>query len=108
MSTQPFIPLRARQRLQYTKYRTVTEVAIPLNATELDIQIDTSIGADTSILLKVAPMVTLNNNIIPFAIALLPGQSDFRRGFRLLLGAPAPAGTTVNYSLPIGKREVGL
>ncbi|KKK72507.1 hypothetical protein LCGC14_2903170, partial [marine sediment metagenome] len=39
---------------------------------------------------------------IGHAIELLPGETDFSKGFRIAFDSAAPAGLTVNYGFLVG------
>jgi len=96
------LPIEARVYLQATRYRPTGSVAITLNATEHDVVIaDDGFTYRTSGMTSIVPMVTLNL-IVTYAIEFRPGETDFSKGFRIILGAPAPAGLTASYSFAVG------
>lgn len=96
------LPIEARRYLEATRYQPAGSVAITLNATEHDVQIlDDGFTYRTSGMVNIVPMVTLNLNVA-YAIEFRPGETDFSKGFRIALGAPAPAGLTASYSFAVG------
>lgn len=96
------LPIEARIYLQATRYRPAGSVAITLNATEHDVVIpDDGFTYRTSGMSSIVPMVTLNL-IVTYAIEFRPGETDFSKGFRIILGAPAPAGLKASYSFAVG------
>ena len=96
----PLIPYKARQRLEYTKYGPATRVPVSTSATEHDVNINLTISAETSILVDVAPVVTLSW-LTSHAVEFLPGKTDYKEGFRAIFGAPAPAGATLSYQMAV-------
>jgi len=91
--------IEARIYLQHARYSPRQQIAVSLGATEHDITFtDRPEFAYRNP--DVAPVVSLNW-LTSHAIEPLPGNSDFKQGFRILFGAPAPAGATANYSVAI-------
>ena len=95
----PKLPLKARQFLEGTKYAAATEVVVSLGATELDVNIPQ--GSYANINVDVAPWVTTIGFLSSVGVEYLPGKSNFREGFRIVLGAPAPAGAKVAYAMKV-------
>lgn len=97
--------LEARITVQYGRYASQGRVAVTLDATEHDV----NLGAIPSPLvgmeyrlgsINIAPMVTLNW-LSTYAVEPLPSETDFTTGFRVIFGAPAPAGAELHYAMPI-------
>ncbi len=93
------LPIEARLYLQQTRYQPAQQVAVTLGASEIDITFSQR-PEFAYRNLDVAPMVTLNW-LTTSSIEPLPGQTDFKTGFRVLFGLLAPAGAKINYSVPI-------
>ena len=92
-------PIEARVYLQNTRYRPTAQVAVALGATEHDV----SFTLRSEFAYRnptVAPMVTLNW-LTSYGVEPLAGEVDFRIGFRVIFGAPAPAGAVLNWAAPI-------
>lgn len=96
----PLVPYKMRQRLEYTKYGPKARTPVGSGATELDVNINLTVSAETSFLVDVAPMVTLSW-LTSYGIELLAGKSDFKEGFRVIFGAPAPAGASLSYQMAV-------
>jgi len=96
----PKLPIKARVRLEHTKYGPAAQVAVTLGVTEYDVQVNTGVSADALLFVDVAPMVTLNW-LTTYGVEPLPGETDFKKGFRVLFGAPAPSGAKLNYSMVV-------
>lgn len=93
------LPIEARIYLQHTRYAPKQRVAVTLNATEHDITFtDRPEFAYRNP--NVAPSVELNW-LTSKAVEPLPGQTDFKTGFRVIFGAPAPANSVLNYSAAV-------
>lgn len=91
----PKLPIKARKFLEATRYAGASLVAITTGVTEVDITIPT---AWTSIEVDIVPQVILNF-LTSYGVEPLPGKTNFRTGFRLILGSPAPAGAKMSYSM---------
>ncbi len=97
--------IEARITVQYGRYASAARVAVTLNATEHDVNLATvpsplpgmeyRLGTITP-----APMVTLNW-LTTYAVEPLPSKSDFTTGFRVIFGAPAPAGAELHFAIPV-------
>ena len=92
----PELPFKARRRLENTKYGP-GEASVALGATEHDVTIP---DIDTSILVDCVPEVMLNW-LTSYGVDFLPGKSNFKEGFRVTFGAPAPAGAKIHYSMRV-------
>lgn len=92
----PKLPFKARTFLSYTKYAGVQLASVTEGVTEYDVNITN--GVWTSMKADVVPQVMLNW-LTSYGIEPLPGQTTFRTGFRVLFGAPAPAGAKISYSM---------
>ena len=91
--------IEARIYLQHTRYAPKQQVAITLDATEHDVTFtDRPEFAYRNP--DVAPGVSLNW-LTSHGVEPLPGQSDFKTGFRVIFGAPAPASAILNYQVLI-------
>lgn len=89
------LPIEARIYLQHTRYAPKQRVAVTLNATEHDVTFtDRPEFAYRNP--DIAPTVSLNW-LTSHGIEPLPGQTDFKTGFRVIFGAPAPASAVLNY-----------
>jgi len=94
--------IEARIYLQHTRYKPVGLVAIALGATEHDVNIPSDwIEYRVAGMKSIVPVVNLSKQI-GHAIELLPGETDFSKGFRIALDAAAPAGLTLNYGFLVG------
>jgi len=91
----PKLPIKARKFLEATRYAGASLVAIAPGATEVDVTIPT---AWTSISVDVVPQIVLNF-LTSYGVEPLPGKTDFKLGFRVILGAPAPAGSKLSYCM---------
>lgn len=91
------IPFLARERLEYTIYGPGVRLAVTQGATQFDVNFPSGVGTTTSIRVDCDPNVTLSWNTT-YSIVPLPGKSDFSTGFRVIFGAPAPAGAQLTYS----------
>ncbi len=94
--------IEARTYLQHTRYKPAGLVAIALGATEHDVNIPSD-GHEyrTAGMTSIIPLVNLNRSVGHW-IELLPGETDFSKGFRIALDAAAPAGLTANYGFLVG------
>lgn len=86
----PRLPLRARQYLEGTKLAPATEVALGTGVTEYDVNFPA--GTYAALQCDVAPWAMPIGWITTIGIEYLPGKSNFREGYRVALGGPAPAG----------------
>ena len=97
--------LEARIYVQYGRYASAARVAVTLDATEHDVNLAVAPSALPGLEYRTgqvtpAPMVTLNW-LTTYAVEPLPGKSDFTTGFRIIFGAPAPAGAELHYAIPV-------
>ena len=91
--------IEARIYLQHTRYAPKQQVGVTLNATEHDVTFtDRPEFAYRNP--NVAPTVSLNW-LTTSAVEPLPGETDFKTGFRVIFGAPAPASAVLNYKVAI-------
>lgn len=91
----PTLPIRARKFLEATKYAGAALVSIAEGATEFDVNVP---DAYSLIEVDVVPQIVLNF-LTSYGVEPLPGKTNFRRGFRLILGSPAPAGAKCSYMM---------
>jgi hypothetical protein len=93
------LPIEARRYLEATRYAAKQQVAVTLDATEHDVTFtDRPEFAYRNP--NVAPVVSMNW-LTSHGVEPLPGQSDFKTGFRVIFGAPAPASAVLNYQVLI-------
>lgn len=91
--------IEARIYLQHVRYRGAQQVAVTQGASEIDI----TFNQRPEFAYRnpdVAPTVALNW-LTTSSIEPLPGQTDFKTGFRVLFGLLAPAGAKLNYNVRI-------
>ena len=94
--------IEAQIYVQHTRYKPMGLVAIALGATEHDVNIpQDAFEYRTAGMTSIVPVVNLSKQI-GHAIELLPGETDFSKGFRIAFDAAAPAGLTVNYGFLVG------
>ena len=97
------LPMEAINYLQATRYKPVGLVAIALGVTEHDVNIpQDAFEYRTNGMTNIVPVVNLNKSVGHW-VELLPGQTDFSKGFRIALDAAAPAGLTANYGFLVGR-----
>lgn len=94
------LPFKARRRLECTKYAPQQQIDVLQGATEHDVGINVGVSADTSFLADIVPMVTLNW-LTSYGIEPLPGKADFKTGFRVTFGAPAPSGAKISFAMAV-------
>lgn len=94
--------IEAQIYVQHTRYKSAGLVAIALGATEHDVNIPSD-GFEyrTAGMTSIIPLLNLNKQV-GYSIELLPGETDFSKGFRIALDAAAPAGLTANYGFLVG------
>jgi hypothetical protein len=95
----PKLPLRARQFLEGTKMAPETEIALSTGATEYDVNFPQGVYANINV--DVAPWATTIGWLTSVGVEYLPGKSNFREGFRVVFGAPAPAGAKLCYAVRV-------
>lgn len=89
------LPFEATIYMERVVYLPAARVAVTLAATEHDVNFTDLKGLDYRDF-DLAPSVTLSW-LTNYGIELLPGKTDFKTGFRVIFGAPAPAGATLTY-----------
>ena len=97
--------IEGRITVQYGRFASAARVPVALGATEHDV----NLAAAPSVLAGMeyragqttpVPSILLNW-LTSVAVEPLPGKTDFNTGFRILFGAPAPAGAEVNWSIAV-------